>query len=69
MVLVKNTVDPESVISWLQKQADLNQHVFFKKKTRTLIRVSNGLYQDQARYSVGLDLGPNCLQRRLSVAA
>ena len=27
------------------------------------IRVSNSLYPDQARHSVGPDLGPNCLQR------
>ena len=27
------------------------------------ILVSNSLYPDQARHSVGPDLGPNCLQR------
>ena len=27
------------------------------------IRLSNSLYPDQDRHSVGPDLGPNCLQR------
>ena len=33
---------------------------------RNTIRVSNGLDPDQARRSVGPDLGPNCLHFRLS---
>ena len=37
---------------------------FFKiKSLRNTIRVSNSLDPDQARHSVGPDLGPNCLQR------
>ena len=33
-----------------------------KKSFRNTIRVSNSLDPDQARCSVGPDLGPNCLQ-------
>ena len=36
---------------------------FFKASFRNAIRVSNGLYPDQDRRSVGTDLGTNCLQR------
>ena len=36
---------------------------FFKKYFRNTIRVSNKLDPDQARHSVGPDLGPKCLQR------
>ena len=37
--------------------------ITFKKKSfRNTIRVSNGLDQDHDQYSVGPDLGPNCLQ-------
>ena len=36
---------------------------FFRKNSfRKTIRVSNSLDPDQARYFVGPDLGPNCLQ-------
>ena len=39
-------------------------HFFFQKNSfRNTIRVSNNLDLDQDRYSVGPDLGPNCLQR------
>ena len=37
---------------------------FFEKiLSGNTIRVSNSLHPDQARPSVGPDLGPNCLQR------
>ena len=36
---------------------------FFKKYFRNIIIVSNSLDPDQARHSVGPDLGSNCLQR------
>ena len=36
---------------------------FFKNSYRNTIRVSNGLYPDRNRRSVGTELGPNCLQR------
>ena len=35
---------------------------FFKKSYRNTIRVSNGLYPDQNRRSVGTELGLNYLQ-------
>ena len=35
---------------------------FFKNSYRNTIRVSNGLYPDQNRRSVGTELGPNYLQ-------
>ena len=35
---------------------------FFKNYYRNTIRVSNGLYPDQNRRSVGTELGPNYLQ-------
>ena len=37
--------------------------IFFFKIT---IWVSNSLDPDQARHFIGLDLGPNCLQRLLA---
>ena len=37
--------------------------IFFKNSFRNTIRLSNSLDPDQARHFVGLDLGPNCLQR------
>ena len=37
--------------------------IFFEKYFRNTIRVSNSLDPDQARRSVGPDLGPNCLKR------
>ena len=36
---------------------------FFENPFRNTIKVSNSLDPDHARRSVGLDLGPNCLQR------
>ena len=36
---------------------------FSKNYFRNIIRVPNSLDPDQARPSVRLDLGPNCLQR------
>ena len=36
---------------------------FFKASFRNAIRVSNGLFLDQVRRSVGTDLGTNCFQR------
>ena len=45
------------IICWL-----LNKINFFKKSYRNTIRVSNGLYPDQNRRSVGTDLDPNYLQ-------
>ena len=36
---------------------------FFKASFRSTIRVSNRLYPDQDRRSVGTELGTNCLQR------
>ena len=35
---------------------------FFKNYFKNTIRVSNGLYPDQNRRSVGTELGPNYLQ-------
>ena len=35
---------------------------FFKNSYRNTIRVSNGLYPDQNRRSVGAEQGPNYLQ-------
>ena len=35
---------------------------FFENSYRNTIRVSNGLYQDHDRRSVGTELGPNYLQ-------
>ena len=35
---------------------------FFKNSYKNTIRVSNGLYPDQNRRSVGTELGPNYLQ-------
>ena len=35
---------------------------FFKKSYRNIIRVSNDLYPDQNRPSVGTELSPNYLQ-------
>ena len=44
--------------------ADFFQNELFQKNSfRNTIRVSNSLDLDQDRRSVGLDLGPNCLQR------
>ena len=37
--------------------------MFSKNSLRNTIRVSNSLDPDQARHSVGPDLGPNCLKR------
>ena len=39
-----------------------NQINFFKTSFRNTIRVSNDLYLDQSRRSVGNELGPNYLQ-------
>ena len=36
---------------------------FSKKSFMNAIRQSNGFDPDQDRHSVGIDLGPNCLQR------
>ena len=36
---------------------------FFKNYFKNIIRVSNGLNQDQTGHFVSPDLGPNCLQR------
>ena len=36
---------------------------FSKNSFKNTIRVSNELDQNQDQHSVGLDLGPNCLQR------
>ena len=36
---------------------------FSKNSFGNTIRVSNSLDPDQARHSVGPDLGPNCLQK------
>ena len=38
-------------------------HLFGKNSFRNMIRVSNSLDPDQARHSVGADLGLNCLQK------
>ena len=40
--------------------------IFLKNSFRNTFRVSNSLDPDQARQNVGLDLGPNCLQRLLA---
>ena len=40
-----------------------SKSTFGKNSFRNTITVSNSLDQDQARCSVGPDLGPNCLQR------
>ena len=37
--------------------------IFFKKFLQEYYQSVNGLDPDQARHSVGSDLGPNCLQR------
>ena len=36
---------------------------FSKNRFRNTVRVSNSLDSDQDQHSVGLDLGPNCLQK------
>ena len=38
-------------------------HLFLKNYFRNTIKVSESLDPDQARHFVGLDLGPNYLQR------
>ena len=44
--------------------ADFFQNPFFSKNYfRNTIRASNSLDSDQARYFVGPDLDPNCLQK------
>ena len=45
------------IICWLLIKIN-----FFKKSFSNTIRVSNGLYPDQNRRSVGTELGPNYLQ-------
>ena len=45
------------IICWLLIKIN-----FFKNSDRNTIRVSNGLYPDQNRRSVGTELGPNYLQ-------
>ena len=40
-----------------------SKSTFLKNSFRNTIRVSNSLDPDQARHSVGPDLGPNCLQK------
>ena len=48
----------------LLSSADFFQNELFSKNSfKNTIRVSKSLDPDQARYSVGPDLGPNCLQR------
>ena len=44
--------------------ADFFQNQLFEKFFT--IRVSNSLDLDQARHSIGPDLGPNCLQKVIS---
>ena len=44
-------------------QTKIFKLLFSNNPFRNTIRVSNRLEQDQARHSVGPDLGPNCLQR------
>ena len=43
---------------------------FFSKLicSKNLLRMSNSLDPDQARHLVGPDLGPNCLQRFITLA-
>ena len=43
--------------------ADFFNIIFYVKKIRNTIRVSNSSDPDQAPHFVGPDLGPNCLQR------
>ena len=43
--------------------ADIFQNQHFQKVLSGILSVSNSLEPDQARRSVGPDLGPNCLQR------
>ena len=48
----------------LLSSADFFQNELFSKNSfKNTIRVSKSLDPEQARYSVGPDLGPNCLQR------
>ena len=57
---------------WFSNKVDLFMHLlssaafykftFSKESFRNTIRVSSCLDHDQDRRSVGLDLGPNCLQ-------
>ena len=44
--------------------ADFFFNIYFleNKSFRNILRMSNGLDQDQDRRSVGPDLGPNCLR-------
>ena len=44
----------------------LLKSTYSKNSFRNTFRVSNSLHPDQDRHSVGLDLGPNCLQRLFS---
>ena len=44
-------------------QLNLFENELFQNSFRHTIKVSNSLYPDLARHSVGTDLGTNCLQR------
>ena len=56
-------------LSYLLSSADFFYEIYpFKNSFRNTIIMSNCLDQDQARHSVGPDLGPNCLQRLFAYA-
>ena len=46
--------------SFFLSPADFSKSSFLKNSFRNTIRVSNSLDPDQARHTVGPDLGPNC---------
>ena len=50
---------PDSFVVWLI----FSKSTSLKNSFRNAIRVSNGSDPDQDQYSVGHDLGPNCLKR------
>ena len=57
-----NSLHAEYFFRLLLSSADLIKVNFFKHSYRNTIRVSNSLYPDQNRRSVGTELGPIYLQ-------
>ena len=58
-----NSLHAEYSLRLLLSSANVNSKLtFFKNSYRHTIRVSNGLYPDQNRRSVGTELGSNYLQ-------